>query len=150
MKRPALRWLAIATAALPLLVPGWGCGGKEEHDSATKYSPESLAQELAFRYKGLAPNAKKVSKTTRPRTKPDSRVDDQYETKSATKDQSKTAKTANVDELITEIAEKVKLIPGMSEAEATKKLIEAINNESSIPAEARKAITERLQPASGS
>ena len=47
------------TLALPALVPG--CGpAMPEVDKAAFYTPESLAAELAFRFRALSPDAKAV------------------------------------------------------------------------------------------
>src|SRR5436305_2682964 len=54
---------------LPLVTPGCGPAAVDV-DKAAQYTPESLAQELAFRYRALKPEARKSTRKigTRPKS----------------------------------------------------------------------------------
>ncbi len=59
----ACRGAAAMVLALALPALATGCGpGTPEVDKSALYTPESLADELAFRYRALKPDARKFSR----------------------------------------------------------------------------------------
>ena len=65
-----IRAAVAAVLLLPVLGSAGGCGpAASEVDSAARYTPESLAQELAFRYRALTPEAKKAPSRNRAKSK---------------------------------------------------------------------------------
>ncbi len=67
MKLPRITIPAVLVLAIALSVLGDGCSqGEPEVDKSAEYTPESLAQELAFRFSGLSPESKKLNSQTAP------------------------------------------------------------------------------------
>jgi hypothetical protein len=134
----------IATAgSAAVVITLLGCvDGDPKFDPAASYSPESLAQELSFRYKMID------------RTKDDTVGDPGAVGKSGvTKGgaASKKARTDTFGGMIEEISGKIGLIPGMSRAEAAKRVVELVSGDPSIPEADRKTIAEKMTrpPADG-
>ena len=58
-------WPAAMLPLAVLILFGPGCGDAPKHSAETQYSPESLAQELAFRFNILSPSGKRAKRTRR-------------------------------------------------------------------------------------
>jgi hypothetical protein len=130
--------------SLAVFVPGCGTAAPQV-DKAAEYSAETIAQELAFRYKALMPDAKKSTRSPRPRSKSKSVA----ELESAEKAQKKTAGGAvtkkrtgppTIDDVLDDIDDKISMLKGTSRSEARKKIIEAIAKDQSLAEEDRQAL----------
>ena len=138
---------AVLTVSLAFVVAGCGPAASEA-DQAAAYTPESVAQELAFRYRSLLPEAKKSGQKARPRSKPGKTTtelarDEKASTKASggvvTK---KRSGPPTIDDVLEDIGVKLSRITGMSRSEACKKVIEAISRDSSLSESDKNALTE--------
>jgi len=130
--------LAMACAAA-------GCGSTVEHDEAVQYTPESLAQELAFRYRSLSPAAKKATKNrSEPKGKASAIAEREAQTKAQSKAVAKKAQAETADDVLDEIAGKARTIRGVSPAEVFQKMSEVIARDQSLDESDRQALAEKL------
>jgi hypothetical protein len=138
--------LAISTTlmvVLPAIVPGCGPGSLDV-DKAALYTPESLASELAFRYRSLHADAKK---STRP-AKSDKAAAERLER--ATKVEKKggavkkkaTTGPTTIDDVLDDIDRKLDLIKETSRPEACRKMAETISQDGSLTESDKKALAE--------
>jgi hypothetical protein len=123
-----------------------GCAGDapEVHKEAL-YTPESLARELAFRYRALSPEAMQSQSKSKAKTSlADRQRDDATQRKggigaTTTK---KRSGASTVDDLVADIGNKLMLVKGISRADACRKMIDTFSNDSSLTAGDKKALTE--------
>jgi hypothetical protein len=140
--------LLVALAVLSSLAAG--CADRPEFNKAAEYTPESLAQELAFRYKALSPAAKKSTRSRRPqRAAVDSKADEQSPTKSQTKAATKKELPRTVDDILDDIEAKVGLIKGMSRSDVVSKLIDALSRDTSLAEQDRQTLGSKLKEFAG-
>jgi hypothetical protein len=131
-------------AALILLAPG--CGESPEFNKAASYTPESLAQELAFRYNALSPAAKASTRTRRPAKKAmDSKADEKSSTKSQVKAATKKDLPKTIDDILDDIEAKAGLIKGMPRSEVIVKMIDALSKDSSLRESDRQVLAGKLR-----
>ena len=125
-------------ACIPML---WlSCGqGRDQHDPTARYTTEGLAQELAFRYKALPQNARKVSSGPSKKAAP---LKEQDLKKSG--EATKAEQVDNADALFNELATKVRSLEGMTPADAFKKVSDAIQRDSSLEPSEKEILTKRL------
>ncbi len=125
-------------------VPGCGPEAPEVHKDAL-YTPESLARELAFRYRSLNPEAKKSSPKSKSRKSSAERARDEPTQKKggigATTTKTRSG-PATVDDLLADITNKLKLIKEMPRTDACRKMIDTISSDSSLTASDKSALTE--------
>ena len=130
--------LAVAAAvvlALPIL--GAGCGSEQvEVDKAATYTPESLAQELIFRYRALKPDAKTATRGSVKKSA--GAAVSKKSAPSATKKQASTT----IDDVLEDIGSKIALIKGQSPTETAKKMSETIASDGSLGDSDKIALTE--------
>ncbi len=129
-----------------------GCGpAPVEVDPATRYTPESLAQELILRFQALNPSAKTSRRAVR--VNPDAektraeRLEHavQAEKKGGGGPGEKKRKGApTIDDVIDDVAHKLNLLSGTSRTDACRKMIEAISGESSLTANEKKTLTDLI------
>ena len=139
--------VAVSTAlalVLPATVPG--CGPVSlDVDKAALYTPESLASELAFRFRSLAPDAKTSSRKTK--SKADKAAAERLER--ATKVEKKGAgvkKKATgpmtIDDVLDDMDNKLDLIKGISRSDACRKMIDTVSQDKSLTESDKKTLTE--------
>lgn len=153
-----------ATTSVPLIVRGlavvltagivlaWasagGCGSPEHFDQAAEYTPESLAQELAFRYQSLAPSAR-IAKKARDKSDKQGDVsrshDEQSQVKAQTKETTKQAPAATLDDLLDEIDAKARKIQNRSRADVFQKMADAVNKDPSLEPPDRQNLSDKLK-----
>jgi hypothetical protein len=130
------RVLATATVTVAVVLGFVGCGGGDvQFDPSTKYSPQALAQELAFRYRSLD------------RSKPGGKPDGHATRGGAiTKGgaATKAAQADTFDGLLDDVIAKAATIPNMSPAEARRKVAEEAAKDPTFSEADRKAIADRL------
>jgi hypothetical protein len=120
---------------------GLSCGpGEPEVDKAALYTPESLASELAYRYRQLNPDARSAAV----RYRPDPRKEKALQERQGRAEQAKNKATGGapakkkqtgpptLDDLLADIDSKLDLIRGVSRADACKKMAETISGDSSL------------------
>jgi hypothetical protein len=120
-----------------------GCAqSTPEVDQAALYSPESLAQELSFRYRALNSKSKTTKTTKNAGALPDdgtritkTGVDPKPETKKKTG-------SLTVDDLLEDIDSKVDKIDGLSRSEIYQKMIDTISKDQSLSASDKTALTD--------
>ncbi len=149
MSRPP-RLFAAACAAALVLATAWlapGCGAPPEFDKAVEYTPESLAQELALRTKGLAPSARKVERkrTSAPKGAPAPGYVPEPETKAQSKGQTKKAEVADLDDILDDIEAKGRSIKGVPAAEVFTKTADAVSQDQTLDAKDRDLLVEKLR-----
>jgi hypothetical protein len=142
--------LAVAATAfcflsLAVFVPGCGTSAPQV-DKAAEYSAESIAQELAFRYKSLVPDAKKSTRSPRPRSKTKSVAELESGEKAIKKAAGgavakKRTAPPTIDDVLDDIDDKISLVKGASRSEVRKKIIEAVAKDNSLAEEDRQALS---------
>jgi hypothetical protein len=147
-----------AAAVLAFVIPiaGLSCGpGAPEVDKAALYTPESLAQELAFRYRALSPEAKKAPTRSRVRSQPkksiaqlESAESRQTKGKSA-ETPTKKARTQDLDALLDEIEGKLNRIQGMSRSDACWKMSDTIANDRTLSDSDKSLLAEKIKELGG-
>jgi hypothetical protein len=141
-------WPLSIALVIALALPGPGCGGSPEFDKTAQYTPESLAQDLAFRFRALSPAAKITTKTRRRTPKKTATFvsdDEKSQTKTKSKESTKKALAKTADDLLDEIDAKASLIKGVSRAEVFTKMSEAISRDNSLKESERQPLAERLK-----
>ena len=141
---------AVVGVVLTALAPG--CGrGEPEFDKAALYTPESLAQELAFRYRGLKPEARKSTRRAGAGTKSEKRLAALERARQAEKKGGDTAATKkrtgppSLDDLLDDIDRKVDLLKGVSRPEACRQMGESLAKDSSLDENDKKLLAEKLK-----
>ena len=131
---------------------GGGCGpaNTEVDLGCARYTPESLAQELAFRYRALTPAAKKAQTRNRARSKATKTIaqlesTEKLQTKAKNAPTEKKARTQSFDDVLDEIEDKLGLIKGVSRLDACRQAIEAIARDSSLSESDKKVLSEKLK-----
>ena len=148
---PIVRSLAAALTAAAVLAfaSAGGCGSSEQFNQAVEYTPDTLAQELAFRYQALSPSAR-VAKKRRdaPRRKQgdvSKSHDEQSQVKAQTKEATKKAPAVNLDDVLDEIDAKASKITGQPRAEVFQKMADAIDKEPALEPADRQTLIEKLK-----
>jgi hypothetical protein len=141
--RSAIMLTMAAAVLVTLPVLGAGCGsGPDEFDKAANYTPEAVAQELMIRYRALRPDAKTSSRGPGRRMSAAAiAARDKADHKSKTRTTKKRGPTT-IDDVLEDIDDKIALVKGTSRAETTKKVIETISSDSSLPDGEKKTLTE--------
>jgi len=146
-----VRGLVAAATALAVLAiaSAGGCGSSEQFDKSVDYSPESLAQELAFRYQELTPSAR-VAKKRRdaPRGKqgdPLKSHDEQSQVKAQAKEATKKAPAENLDDVLDEIEAKAAKITDHPRAQVFQKMADAIDKEAALDPADRQTLADKLK-----
>ena len=141
--RKVIILIAAAACALALPLFGMGCGSETaEYDKTANYTPEALAQELIFRYRALDADAKTSNRGTKKRMSATAiAARDKADHKAKTRATKKRGPTT-IDDVLDDIDHKITLIKGTSRAETTKKVIETIASDSSLPDREKTALTE--------
>ncbi len=141
--------VALAITLLPT-VPG--CGGRPDVDRSALYSPESLAQELAFRYRGLKPESRKLTRPVGRRARPEDRdrarrIDEKVEQQKGggAEVPKKRSGPPTLDDVMADIDAKVDKVPGAPRAETCRRMIEALEKEASLSAEDRALLSGHLK-----
>jgi hypothetical protein len=135
--------------ALGMLIIIPGCGPADvDFDNAVHYTPESLAAEMALRYKALGSDAKASAskfkpKTDRGRAEQLARVQQADKKKGAggpgTK---KESGPPTLEDLLGDIDGKLGLIRGMTRTEAGRKMTETISNDGTLTESDKKTLSE--------
>jgi hypothetical protein len=148
------RLLAGACAAALVLATAWlapGCGAPPEFDKAVEYTPESLAQELAVRTRGLAPSARKAEKkrASAPKGAPAPGYVAEPETKAQSKGQTKKAEVVDLDDVLDDIEAKGRSIKALPPAEVFNKTADAVAQDQTLDAKDRDLLVEKLREMAG-
>ena len=133
------RILAMAAATVAVVVSFVGCGGGEpQFDPSTRYSPGSLAREFAFRYKSLDRSNPGVA----------AGLPGGVATKSGAAikgaDATKAAPAGTLDALLGDVIAKASLIPGLSHAEACKKVADEVARDPTFSDADKKVVVDKL------
>jgi ATP-dependent 26S proteasome regulatory subunit len=129
---------------LPAVVPGCSSGGLDV-DKAALYTPESLASELAYRYRALNAEAKK---STRKLSRSDKAAADKREhgNKSQTKGGGVKKKAPQgpktIDDVLEDIDSKLDLIKDVSRPAACVKMMDTISKDNSLSDSDKKSLNE--------
>jgi hypothetical protein len=143
---PRRSWPALILLLAASLSFVSGCGEGPRFNPETHYTPESLAQELAFRFNALSPSGKSSTRTRRPGRKAvDSKADEQSTTKSQAKAATKKELPKTVDDVLDDIEAKVGLIQGMSRSDVVSKMVDALSKERSLPERDRQMLSGKLK-----
>ncbi len=127
-----------------------GCGpGTPEVDRSAHYTPESLAEELAFRYRALKPEARKS-----PRAESGSKADRraaaierarQAERKTGDAEPAKKRTgPPTLDDVLADIDLKINKVPKTPRPEVCRKMVEALSKDASLSADDRKLLSDRI------
>jgi hypothetical protein len=147
----ALRFRSALLVALAgLFVLGQGCGDRPHFNKEAEYTPESLAQELAFRFNALSPSGKSSTRSRRPQKKAvDSKADELSTTKSQAKAATKKELPRNVDDILDDIEAKTALIKGTSRSDVVAKMIDALSRDASVAEKDCQMLSEKLTEFAG-
>jgi hypothetical protein len=135
---------AVLLLILPAIVPGCGPASPDV-DKVALYTPESLASELAFRFRALSPDAKASSR----RAKSESGKSIAQRVERATKAEKKGAGVkkkatgpTTIDNVLDDVDDKLDLIQGISRPEACRKMIDTLSQDSSLTESDKKTLTD--------
>jgi hypothetical protein len=138
--------LAVAAAvvvSLPLLTAG--CASEEaEFDKSANYTPESLGQELIFRYRGLNPNTKTSKRAAGNKSSDAAIASRNKEGKKAATKKTKPSGPTTIDDVMDDIEHKITLVPKTTRAETTQKMVATISSDSSLTDAEKKTLTELI------
>ncbi len=134
--------VAAAAIFMSLLTAlGLSCGpGDPDVDKAALYTPESLASELAFRFRELNPDARSVAARYRRNPKVEKDLAERRARSESAKNKAaggapakkKQTGPPTLDDLLADIDSKLDLIRGVSRSDACKKMAETISRDSSL------------------
>jgi hypothetical protein len=139
---------------LPALVPGCGPAALDV-DKSAQYTPESLAQELVFRYGALKPEARKSTRKIGTRSKSPDRTAALDRARQAEKkggDAPATKKRSGpqtLDDVLEDIDSKIDKIRNTPRAETCQKMTEALSKETSLTNDDRKVLSAKLKEMGG-
>jgi hypothetical protein len=129
-----------------------GCGPVDsEVDKAAQYTPESLADELAFRYRSLKPESKKSTRRVVSTAKSAKRAADLDRARLAEKkggDNPVTKKQAGpptIDDVLDDIGSKLNKIAGITRAETCRRMAEAVSKNNSLDDADKRLLAEKLK-----
>jgi ATP-dependent 26S proteasome regulatory subunit len=151
MKLTGKPWPLILALAVASALPALGCGGAAEFDKSARYTPESLAQELAFRYNALSPTGK-VSTRIRKAQKKNATIEsneEKSETKSKSREATKKDLPKTIDDVLDDIEAKAGLVKGTSRSEVFKAMIEALSRNNSLKEDERQVLAGKLKELGG-
>jgi hypothetical protein len=133
-----------------------GCGSPAlDVDKSALYTAESLAQELIFRYGALKPEARKSTRKFVSRSKSSDRTAALDRARQAEKkggDAPATKKRTGpqtLDDVLEDIDSKIDRIRTTTRAQTCQKMIEALSTESSLTADDRKLLSDKLKEMGG-
>jgi hypothetical protein len=139
---------AATVIGLAALVPGCGSSSVEV-DKSAQYTPESLAAELALRFRALSPAAQATKRTRSARTEKGrtERLARSEQAKNkvlggAPAKKKKGPSSSPLDDLLDDVENKVSLIPGMSRPEVCRKMVETIATDPSLAQTDREKLKE--------
>ncbi len=143
------RSLACGLAAVGFLAIAWlipGCGSEPSFDESVDYTPASLAKELAFRTKDLAPSARRAEKTrsTPVKSKAAPGFVPEPETKGQSKSQTKKAEVETLDDVLDDIEEKARRIKSLPASEVFKQMAEVVSKDSTLDSNDRDTLVQKL------
>ena len=120
----------------------------------SKISQSRSAQELAFRYSTLKPEAKKSTRKTTSRAKSAKSIADLERARTAEKKggaeaTKKQTRPRTVDDLLEEIDSKIDMIKGTARAETCRQMIETISKDSSLTESDKQLLMEKLRDLAG-
>jgi hypothetical protein len=139
---------------MPLLTPGCGPAALDV-DKTAQYTPESLAQELAFRYGVLKPEARKSTRKIGSRSKLPDRTAALERARAAEKkggDAPATKKRSGpqtLDDVLEDVDSKIDMIRTTPRAETCQQMIEALSKESSLTDDDKKVLAAKLKEIGG-
>jgi hypothetical protein len=153
--------LAGAVATLPLAlglsIAAPGCGsGEPQVDRSAFYTPESLAEELALRYRTLKPEARKFTRAAASSSKSARRAAALDRARQAEKkggggdEPKKRTGPETLDDIMADIEAKIDKIPGTARPEACKKMSDALPTDATLSADEKKLLSGRLEEMGGS
>ncbi len=129
---------AASTIALAILVPGCGSSAPEV-DKSVEYTPESLAAELALRFRALSPTAQAAKRTRSARVEKGrtERLARSEQAKNkvlggAPAKKKKGPSASPLDDLLDDVENKLSLIKGMSRPDVCRKMLETISADTSL------------------
>jgi hypothetical protein len=126
------------------IVPGCGPANLDV-DKAALYTPESLASELAFRFRALNTDAKTSTRKVKSRSEKAAAERLAHGNKAQKKGGGvkKTAKgPTTIDDVLDDIDNKLDLIKGVSRPEACRMMTETISKDSSLTQSDKQSLTE--------
>ncbi len=143
---------AMVLPALGLSIAAPGCGtGEPQVDKSAFYSPESLADELALRYRALKPEARKFTRPVAAGSKAAKRAAALDRARQAEKKgggaevPKKRAGPETLDDVMADVDSKIDRIPGTPRPEACKKMIDALSKDAALSADDKKLLSGRLE-----
>jgi hypothetical protein len=138
----------IATVMLSVAAPGCGPAASEA-DKAAEYTAESLAQELAFRYRSLKPEAKKFTRAPKAKsTKSIAQLETDEKLDTKGKDVATTKKRSgppSLDDILDDFDVKLGRLKETSPSAACQQVIETISKDNSLTENDKKLLTEKLK-----
>jgi hypothetical protein len=142
---------AAVVVAMLLSTTAPGCGpGTPDVDKSALYTPESLAEELAFRYRALKPEARKSTRGAESGSKAARRaaaLDRARQAEKKTGDAEPVKKRSGpptLDDVLADIDVKINKVPKTPRPEVCRKMIEALSKDASLSADDRKVLSDRL------
>jgi hypothetical protein len=144
--------------ALGLLISSFssGCGPAETaFDKSAQYTPDSLAEELAYRYRGLKPEAKKSTRRAVSTAKSAKTSADLDRARLAEKKGGDFATTkkqtgpTTIDDVLDDISSKLDQISGATRAESCRRMAESLSKDNSLSDADKRLLSEKLKELGG-
>jgi hypothetical protein len=144
--RPDTRPLANSVVSLAAALILSGCVAEPEFSKQADYTPETLAQELAFRFRALSPSSRNAVKNRTAARKPTMEsIDEKSQAKAQSKEATKKAPASNVDGVLDDIGSKAATIRGIPRGEVFQRAADAISKDTSLEEPDRRMLAEKLK-----
>jgi hypothetical protein len=142
---------AMVLLALGLSIAAPGCSsGAPEVDRSAFYTPESLAEELALRYRALKPEARKFTRPAASGSKAAKRAAELDRARQAEKKGGKAEEPKKrlgpetLDDIMADVDSKIDKIPETPRPESCRKMIDALSKDATLSADDKKLLSGRL------
>ena len=124
-----------------------GCGPSEPvFDKATQYTPESLAQEFLFRYKGMNIKPKRApAPSKRNKGKLTAQQEEKLATKSKEQTKTKKAGNATLEDLLEDIAKKAETVKNSTPSKVLREMAAIVSQDTFVPEVDKKILAERIE-----
>lgn len=150
-RKTSWSWTALVATAICAASPWMGCAPKVDVAPEAKYTPESLADELAFRFKDLGADAKKLKSRTaiKPAAKGVTKEKPEEQKKAGEASKTQPAPASTADQILDETSEKIQELPGVTPAEACARMAAAIRKSTLLNEADKESLAKKLEQMAG-
>jgi hypothetical protein len=132
-----------AIVVLGLAVGSGGCGpSTPQHDKSADYTPQALADELAFRLSGLSDGKPQGPEATKSDV---SGIEDQARSSTVAEATKKAPEAQTVDDVVNDIAAKARTIQETPFGDVCRQVADLLRKNASVPEARKQAAITRLE-----